>query len=210
MVYLITSENRWMFAGDLAEMHRQRKAVFVDRAGWKVPVVEDMEVDQYDNEETMYLIAKGDGGRGPLLASARLLPTERAHLMSDLFLEACGGVAPRGPAVWEVSRFCIAAAVVGRMKRLRLLWEMTLAVIETALLFGIERVTFVAGRALLPLVLNCGWDAAPLGPTLPDGDDEITAVAAAISPHALQTVRRRFGVSAPVTRFPVPAVATAA
>jgi acyl-homoserine lactone synthase len=209
MVYLINAENRWMFGADLAEMHRQRKAVFVDGAGWNVPVIEDKEVDGYDGDDTLYLIAKADAAQGPLLASARLLPTERPHLMSDLFSEACAQPAPRGPSVWEVSRFCVSPSA-SRCTRLALLWEMTCAVIETALLFGVDRVTFVANRALLPLVMDCGWQAVTLGPTLPDGKDEITAVAAWITPQALQTVRRRYGVRGPVTRFPAPAVPIAA
>jgi len=209
MVYLINAENRWMFAADLVEMHRQRKAVFVDGAGWNVPVVDDMEVDRYDDGDTIYLISKADTAHGPLLASARLLPTERPHLMSDLFLHACHQPAPRGPSVWEVSRFCV-SPLVCRSRRLALLWEMTCAVIETSLLFGVDCVTFVANRALLPLVLDCGWQAHTLGPTLPDGTDELTAVAAGITPQALQAVRMRYGVRGPVTRFPTPAVPIAA
>ena len=64
--------------------------------------------------------------------------------------------------------------------------------------------------ALLPLALECGWSAARLGPTLPDGDDEITAVVASITPEGLRAVRGRLGISGPVTRFPLPAVKIAA
>jgi len=45
MLYIVTAENRRLFENDLIEMHRQRKSVFVDRFGWKVPVVGDMEID---------------------------------------------------------------------------------------------------------------------------------------------------------------------
>jgi acyl-homoserine lactone synthase len=195
---------------ELIEMHRQRKTVFVDQQGWQVPVIGDMEVDGYDGEDTTYLIAKADSSSSDVLASARLLPTVRPHLMADLFLDACAGVAPRGPSIWEVSRFCVSPAIVKRRRRVELLWEMTCAVIETTLLYGIEKVTFVANAALLPLTMECGWSAERLGPTLPDGDDEITAVAASITPDGLRAVRARLGVNGPVTRFPLPAVKIAA
>ncbi|MGH8176105.1 MAG: acyl-homoserine-lactone synthase [Steroidobacter sp.] len=210
MVYLINAGNRWMFETDLAQMHRQRKVVFVDVAGWNVPVVGDMEIDQYDGDEAIYLLSKSDACRDEVLASVRLLPTIRPHLMSDLFVASCSGDVPRGPSIWEVSRFCISPAVTRRSRRLALLWEMTCAVMETALLFGVERVTFVANAALAPLMLDCGWQAGALGPTLRDGDDEITAIAASVTPAGLRTVRCRFGVPGPVTRFPAPAVRIAA
>lgn len=205
MIFIINAENRVLFEADLIEMHRQRKAVFVDGAGWNVPVTGDLEIDSYDREDTTYLIAKPDPHSNEVLASARLLPTVKPHLMSDLFLDACGGTAPTGPAVWEVSRFCVSRALTSPRQRMVLLWQTVCAVMETALLFGVEQVTFVASSALLPLALNCGWHAATLGPTLQDGDDEITAVAASITPAGLRNVRKRLGISGPVTRFPVPA-----
>ena len=72
---------------------------------------------------------------------------------------------------------------------------------ETCLLYGVEQITFTANAALLPLVLRCGWDAAVLGPTLRDGDDEVTAVAVRISPSGLLAIRNRFGIDGPVTRY---------
>lgn len=210
MILIINAGNRSQFKSELIEMHRQRKAVFVDKQGWNVPVIGDMEVDGYDAEDTTYLIAKPDPNSVEVLASARLLPTVRPHLMADLFLAACGGRVPSGPSIWEVSRFCVNPRTVKRRKRVELLWEMACAVIETTLLYGVEKVTFVANSALLPLAMDCGWNAARLGPTLPDGEDEITAVVASITPEALRAVRGRLGIDGPVTRFPLPEVKIAA
>lgn len=210
MILIVNAENRSLFGAELSEMHRQRKAVFVDECNWRVPVVGDWEMDEYDGDDTTYLLAKADASSDEVLASARLLPTVRRHLMSDLFVEACNGRAPSGPRIWEVSRFCVNPAVAKRRRRVELLWEVACGVMETALLHGIEKVTFVAGSALLPLALDCGWKCARLGPTLPDGDDEITAVVASITPIGLRAVRRRLGVETPVTRFALPAVKIAA
>lgn len=202
MVFIANAENRCLFEPDLEEMHRQRKVVFVDRAGWQIPVLADRETDAYDRTDTMYLLAK-DQPAGGLLASVRLLTTTAPHLMSDLFTAACRGGVPRGPTIWEVSRFCTAPAIQNRAQRLKLLWEMVCAVMETALVHGIEQVVFVANRALLPLTIGCGWDARPLGATLRDGSDEITAVIATITPQGLRRVRERYSVPAPAIRFPV-------
>jgi len=210
MILIINAENRALFEAELEEMHRQRKAVFVDRYGWNIPVIGEREVDSYDDAGTTYLIAKAAANSDEVLASTRLLSTERPHMMKDLFLAACGGAAPSGPSVWEVSRFCVNPIVTQRYKRHELLWEMVCGVMETALLYGVEKVTFVANAALLPLTMDCGWNAARLGPTLPDGDDQITAVVASITTDGLRKVRARLGRNEPVIRFPLAAVKIAA
>lgn len=202
MIFIANAENRCLFGPDLQEMHRHRKIVFVDQAGWQIPVQADREIDAYDRTETVYLLAK-ETPEGGLLASVRLLATTAPHLMSDLFAAACRGGVPRGPTIWEVSRFCTAPIIRDRARRLKLLWEMSCAVMETALVYGIDHVVFVANRALLPLALGCGWDARALGATLRDPSDSVTAVIAAITPAGLRRVRERYSVPAPVIRLPV-------
>ena len=198
MILVAEAGNRTQFAADLAAMHQQRKAVFVDRAGWKVPVVADLEIDRYDLlEDTLYLLAKEEPC-GPLLASARLLTTSGPHLMQDLYPASSRAALPTGPGVWEASRFCTAPGVGGRSRRLVLLWEIICGVMELGLAAGIDQVIFAANRALLPLALECGWEARTLGPTMSDGDDEVTAVAAAITPEGLRNVRHRHDIAEPV------------
>jgi len=201
MIFIANAENRWQFEDDLTEMHRQRKSVFVDRAGWKLNVVSDLEIDGYDRQDTMYLLAK-DVANGSLLASVRLLSTLRPHLMSDLFGQSFPAGVPRGPNVWEVSRFCTTPKIQDRATRLSLLWQVICGVMETSLVYGIDQVIFAANRALLPLAMTCGWEARILGSTSRDGDDDVTAVAAAVTPYGLRLVRERHSVPAPVIRFP--------
>lgn len=200
MIFIVTAENRALFSEDLLQMHRQRKAVFVDGIGWNVPVVNDLEIDAYDRDDTLYLISKTAPGAA-VRASARLLPTVQPHLMADHFREACGDQVPRGPGIWEASRFCPAPSLPSRRLRIEMLWEIICGIMETALLFGIGQVTFAANAALLPLAMSCGWHTRTLGPTLPDGGDQVTAVAATIDVEGLLNIRRRFGIAGPVTRF---------
>lgn len=200
MIIVVNAENRRLFEADLIEMHRQRKIVFVDRAGWKIPVVADREIDCYDREDTVYLLAKEEFD-APLLASVRLLPTTRAHLMGDLFATTCRGTPPHGPTIWEVSRFCTTPDLPGRGVRLALLWEIICGVMETALLHGVDRVIFTANRALLPLALTCGWEVRELGETRREGDGEVTPAAAVISTAGLRRVRYLHGVSIPAIRL---------
>lgn len=203
MIFIVNAENRRFLDADLLQMHRHRKAIFVDRLGWNVPHAGGLEMDPYDREDTIYLIAR-NRDEGQIQASARLLPTLGPHLMSDVFPHALHDGVPRGAGIWEASRFCPAPQLGGRRIRLTLLWEIFCGIMETSLLFGIERIVFTAGATLLPLALRCGWDAAVLGPTLPDGNDRITAVGVDVTPRGLRSIRERFGVPGPVTRFVTP------
>lgn len=201
MIIIVNAENRSLFGADLVQMCRQRKAVFVDAAGWKIPVLGDMEMDAYDRRDTIYLLAKHRPD-GQVLASVRLLTTTGPHLMCELFNAAERERMPRGATVWEASRFCTAPGVWGRDRRHALLWEIICGVIETGLLYGIDEVIFAANGALLPLALNCGWEARTLGPRLHGDEDEVTAAAAAITTVGLREMRQRHGIPIPVTRLP--------
>lgn len=209
MIFIVNAENRAHFEAELKEMHRQRKAVFIDQMGWQLSVRGDMEVDAYDRPDTVYLIACSDK-TGDVLASARLLPTIRPHLMSDVFPHTCCGGCPISLAIWEASRFCTSTLVRGPRSRLLLLWQTFCAIMETTLLFGVEQIIFTANSALLPLALNCGWRASLLGPTLPDGDDQVTAVSVRMTTDGLGVLRQRFGITGPVTRFVAPKLRIAA
>ena len=202
MIFVVDAGNRRHFPADLAAMHSQRKAVFVDRAGWRVPVVADLEIDRYDLlEDTVYLLAKEESC-GPLRASTRLLTTTGPHLMQDLYSTDRRAAFPSGPTVWEVSRFCTAPGIGGRGKRLGLLWEIICGVMELGLARGIDEVIFAANRALLPLALGCGWEARAIASTMADGNDEVTAVAALLTQQGLRNVRDRHGLPDPVIRAP--------
>ena len=200
MVFIVNAENRHWFERDLLEMHQQRRRVFVEGLGWPLPLDGAMELDQYDGEDVIYLLVKDDPD-ARLRASVRLLRTDRPHPLLDLFQGLCDNGVPQGTDVWEISRFCTNPGLASRRDRLALLWEIICGSLETALLFDIERLTFVANRALRPLALNCGWEVLPLGSTQPDRHDEVTAIVAEVTRGGLRRVRERFGIPGPVIRF---------
>jgi N-acyl-L-homoserine lactone synthetase len=162
-------------------------------------VVADQEIDRYDlRQDTIYLLAK-EKADGPLLASTRLLTTTGPHLMCELFGTDAQDKVPHGPTVLEASRFCTAPEIRSSRQRRALLGQVVGGVIETALLYGADKVVFAANSALLPLALNCGWDARSLGLCVTDQTGKTTAVKAAITTAGLRRVRVLHGVPAPIT-----------
>lgn len=211
MIHIVTAENRGAFRLPLLEMHRHRKAIFVDTLRWNVPVVEGLEIDAFDAPEAIYLL-ECPPAQTPLTGSLRLLPTERPHLLGDIFSDLCAGGPPRGPRIWEASRFCPSPLLEARSERHALFARMIAAILEAGLLFDIEAVTFVASAALAPLARDVGWSVRTLGPVRRRGREKIVAMQAEISIAGLRAVRARHAIAGPLARFsaPDPAAAIAA
>lgn len=93
-------------AAALRAMYRARKEVFVDLLKWDLPVLAgEFEIDQFDDIDAEYLILLGRGMEHR--ASARLLRTDRPHLLGDLYAHLCAGPVPAGPTIREITRFCL-------------------------------------------------------------------------------------------------------
>ena len=86
----------------LRAMFAARKSVFVDLLKWDLPVADGtFEIDQFDDEHARYLILLGDAGQH--LASARLLPTDRPHILDSLFAELCERPVPQDAFTFEIT-----------------------------------------------------------------------------------------------------------
>lgn len=209
MIYVVSSENRRGFHHLLNEMHRQRKAVFIDRLHWRLAEIAGQEVDDYDAEDVIYLIEAANAKSG-VVQSARLLPTDRPSLLSQHFGHLCDEAPPQGKRVWEATRFCPAPDTPSGPPRRAMLGRMIAAIMETALIFGVERVTYVADAALAPQARRAGWDVAPLGRPHGAGRARLQAFVAEIDAAGLRRVRTRFDIGQPLIRFVPANFATAA
>ncbi len=209
MIYIVSAENRRRFFNLLTEMHRQRKAVFIDRLRWPLEESAGLEIDCYDSADALYLI-EAQADTDAVTASARLLPTTRPHLLSEHFLDLCEEPPPAGANVWEATRFCPAPDTPSGLPRRQALGRMVAGIMETAFLFGVDQVTYVADAALAPMALALGWDARSLGPGRGRGRHKVQAFAARIDGSGLRRVRETFNIREPLIRFVPGDVARAA
>ena len=91
----------------LLGMYRLRHTVFHERLQWDVNSRDGLEVDDYDDIQPIYMIARGS--RGAVDGCWRLLPTEGPYMLKDTFPELLRGeLAPRNRRIWELSRFAVA------------------------------------------------------------------------------------------------------
>ncbi|NNM77981.1 autoinducer synthase [Sphingomonas sp. ID1715] len=158
----------------LASMFKARKQIFVDLLGWDVPVIDGRyEIDEFDTEHATYLVLSDPDGEH--LASARLLPTDRPHLLDTHFAHLCESEAPAGPDVLEITRFCLSrnqSAADRMISRKRLVS----ALVDHALSRGITTYVGVAEMGWLQQILAFGWRCRPLGLPVMDGGKMLGAL----------------------------------
>ena len=199
MVAVVTAANRPDHAATVAQMHRDRKAVFVDTLKWNIPVVDDeFEMDEYDTEDAIYLIAT-DPASGVHLGSVRLVCTDSHHLLGDKFGFLCAGEVPTGADVWEITRLCTmpglapAAALGIRM-------QLVMSLIEYALANGIARYTMMTHTAYLSTLLAVGWDIEPLGMPADVAGEPVGALEISVTPETLPRLQKMYGFTRPVLK----------
>lgn len=160
----------------LESMFADRKSLFVDLYGWDLPVVAGrLEIDQFDTEETIYIIAAD--ARGAHEASIRLCPTTLPHMLGEIFPHLCPGGVPAGPRIWESTRLCLPQrhGAEGRRRFRNILIS---RMVDLALDHGIDCLTGVLPDPFRKEVLAMGWAAEPLGPAIRDKSGLIGAFAA--------------------------------
>lgn len=93
---------------DLVEgMFRLRYEVFHERLNWEVRTQDGIEIDEYDDPDTTYVLGY-EPIRRRVQASWRLRPTTRPYMLRDTFPQLLDGEeAPSNPLCWEVSRFAL-------------------------------------------------------------------------------------------------------
>lgn len=148
----------------LQSMFADRKRLFVDLFGWDVPVVDgSYEIDQFDDDHAVYVIAADGGSEHE--ASIRLCPSVRPHMLGTLFPYLCPFGVPEGETTWETTRLCLPQRH-GASRRRELRNTLFSAVIDFALLNGIERLTGIIPAPFRKELLAMGWQAEPLGPAV--------------------------------------------
>ncbi len=83
MIHLMTAANRHLYPLQAQAMHAERKRQFVDGRGWRLPVRDGGEYDQFDDDEAVHLVGFDAGG--DISVSARLRSTLSGGVIPDIF-----------------------------------------------------------------------------------------------------------------------------
>lgn len=193
-IEVVNRANHHLHTDILEQMFRLRYQIYVERRGWKALARPDKrEIDEFDTEAASYLLWLDDERQ--VHGGVRLLPTEGPHLLADVFPHLVQfGAIPRGPDVFEMTRWFAVPCRKARMSARAISSEVGCAMIEYLLSLGVSAMTTVCDTFFLPWMIQAGWDPMPLG--LPTRYPEGTCVAVqiAITEAMLQSSRKTRGV----------------
>ena len=202
MIDCVSISTSHLFAGNpIYEQHRLRHECIVQRQGWKVPVIRNMEYDQYDNPAAYYLVWRDGTGRAR--GSSRLYPTDRPYMLQEIFPHLVSKKPlPQSSKVWEGTRFCIDAGLRPEARR-RIIREIVIGYLEFGLAQGIANIVGVMYPAYCKnIFIRNGWDVEWLGEVSKSAEGhKIVAGSLAVSEAVLRKVRESTGIHETILNY---------
>jgi acyl-homoserine lactone synthase len=190
MIHAISAANRHLYEDVIEQHFCLRHEIFVGERKWETLRKPDgREIDSYDNEDTVYLLALEDRR---VVGGHRLYPTTKPSMMSEVFphLASVRGC-PADPLVWEWSRYFVVRDRRDGILNLQLM----AAVQEFCLDQGIARVSAIMETWWLPRFHEAGFVVTPLGlPALVEGAWTMAATID-IREETLDALRDRVGTA---------------
>lgn len=171
---------------------RFRHAVFVDEKGWEdLRQPDGLERDRFDDvHATHHICLRGD----EIVGYQRLLPTTRPHLLTDVLSDLCRQRPPRGPRVFEWTRFCVAHG--HREMRPRgdsPFLELAQGVVEWGMASKVDTVTVAIDWRLMVIAMQLRFLVRPLGFPKRIGRDEVVALRMSFNRETLAAIRQARG-----------------
>lgn len=169
MILAIEGVDRHLRPDLFEQMFRMRAAVFADRLGWDVTVVDGREVDRFDAEDPLYLLCINEVTE-ELRGAVRLLPTTGPNMLKDVFSVLIPDGTVESPLIWESSRFAVNPELgVGPARQdpnkvvNTTTVELLCGLVEAAQLAGVEHIVsvFDARMARIFRAVDCPYE--PIG-----------------------------------------------
>lgn len=193
MIDIVSPDSAHRFLPALSLMHRLRHEVFVERMGWDVPSLNQLEFDEFDAGDATYVLHRDP--RGNVTGCARLLPTTVPYMLRDVpsfqpLLE--GQEPPCDVLVWESSRFGASSPRVTS-------WLLC-GIYEHALANGITEIWTVYDIRIDRLLRSCGCESSWKSRPHPVGNTKAIAARFPMTWQALAKIRKAGGITGSVVR----------
>ena len=200
MIHLVTAQNRSLYTRELESLHRARNQVFVNELGWKLPVSDGLEYDEYDDERAMYVL--GFDAQEDVVMSVRFRPADDRTMLTDHFSHVLpADVRPFDDGkTWEVSRGFSRERGLRRQHLMRKAACM-LAPMEIALAAGVNRYVGFTDVRMLNFYSYIGWKLNLLGSAVPYPEGDGVAYEAEVSSRVIADIRQTWGLPAPAYTY---------
>lgn len=190
----------------MERVFRFRHSIFVEEKGWAdLRRPDGLERDQFDDAHAIHHICLRDD---EIVGYQRLLPTTRPHLLSDVLTDLCRERPPRGPRIFEWTRFCVAAGWRDiRPRPEGPFLELAQGVVEWGIAHRIDTVSAAIDCRLMVIAMQLRFFVRPLGFPKRIGRDEVVALRMSFSHETLAAIQRVRGCDAPVLPTTLPSAA---
>ncbi|GLS33554.1 acyl-homoserine lactone synthase [Mesorhizobium albiziae] len=192
-VHIVTWSNRMRYKRLLERHFRIRHDIYVKQRKWKAlarPI--DIEIDAYDTQHAIYLLALDDSAR--IVGGSRLVPTSEPHLMSEVFPALVRGKLPSAADIFEWTRFFVVPAMRRRGKPSPVAGFILCGLLEVALRLQIRQISVVCEAFWPERLRSLGWTLTELGDVLAHPDGDIVALLIDANWQALESTRRAYGI----------------
>lgn len=199
MFKAISRENAHLHTDTLNSMFELRHEVFIKRLGWHLDGQEGHERDQFDHDDTVYLVLEND--RKQVIASARMLPTTAPNLLSEVFPQlALPQSPPSSDLIWEVTRLAVdhrkARHTCPNISNVSgALW---CCLAEFGLAMNLSHFVSVSDVRLERIMHRIGWSLRRLGDAIEIDGIGVAGELVDVSHEVLGNLRRKCGVNGPV------------
>ncbi|GEO80715.1 acyl-homoserine-lactone synthase [Pararhodospirillum oryzae] len=177
--------NAWL----LHSFSELRYEIFINRLKWPLACPPGREVDQFDDQDAVYLISTNQ--RGQAVAGARLLSTARRSLLGEAFPFLVDGPVPSDTRIVDVTRF----AVDHRPERVEgcgnLCGQLLCALQEYGLEEGLANYVSVSDVRMEPILRRGGFRFRRMGGMVEMDGTGVVALLVEISPERLAAARAK-------------------
>lgn len=173
-----------------------RHRVFVDERKWEALRKPDgREIDSFDGPQCIYVLAVE---RGSVIGHLRMTPTTHPHLLADVHAHLCARPEPRGPAIWEWTRYCVQPRARGRLKWGEVAAHIQVAGMEWLFMHGVRDVVVEFNTKFVERHLEMGFEVNLLGLPVEMEGEQIVAVHMRFDFNTLYQTRACLGVPGPI------------
>lgn len=179
-----TPTNRQLLDNSYFVRHQE----YVKGRGWKgLDRPDGREFDQFDNADASYLIW---ADKLEVLGGARLIPTHKPHLMSEVFPHIVTlGDLPKTPRVWELTRLFSTRGGTSTVNRRIVTGDVFAAMFELGLAYELDAISIVCDTFFVTRFLGMGLEVTPLGLPTPYPEGVCIAVRLPVNIKQLRIAR---------------------
>lgn len=181
---VVDHTNSSLYANELDQFHFQRHRVYAEELEWVPAVSSRREFDPFDTTDAVFILFMEDG---QLIAGSRLIETNKAHLVSEVF----PNIFTKAPIIRSASvvEWTRGFVIPERRGDIKLLAQCCAAVMEYCIEHGYTQVGGIQDTKWLPLWRKMRWSVHIHGDAVMMGEDPWLPAYFDVSREAMMNAR---------------------